>query len=162
MLFRSFRQYSNIESATYRSFAKVQLSLLSNVQDVYRSQGVSISDKHIEVIIRKMTSKVKVIDGGLTTLLPDDLINFVQLQIVNKSLVQTGLLPVLYRPALLGISKACLKNESFLAAASFQETRRVLTEAAIEGKIDWLFGIRESIIVGKMIPAGTGFKPYIE
>lgn len=160
--FDYFRQYSNIESATYRSFAKVQLSLLSNVQDVYRSQGVSISDKHIEVIIRKMTSKVKVIDGGFTTLLPDDLINFVQLQIVNKSLVQTGLLPVLYRPTLLGISKACLKNESFLAAASFQETRRVLTEAAIEGKIDWLFGIKESIIVGKMIPAGTGFKPYIE
>ncbi len=140
----------------------VQNFFVNEVQNVYRSQGVDISDKHIEVVVRQMTSKVRVDDSGDTILLPGELIDLREIQQVNSTMSITGGAPAQYTPVLLGITKASLNTDSFISAASFQETTRVLTEAAIEGKSDWLRGLKENVIIGRLIPAGTGFSTYEE
>ncbi len=123
---------------------------------------MDISDKHIEVIVRQMTSKVRVEDGGDTTLLPGELVELQQIENINEAMLLTKGLPATYSPVLLGITKSSLNTDSFISAASFQETTRVLTEAAIEGKADWLRGLKENVIIGRLIPAGTGFNSYTE
>lgn len=142
------------------SLQKVQTFLVNEVQSVYQSQGIDISDKHIEVVVRQMTSKVRVDDGGDTTMLPGELVELNQVNQVNEAMSITGGAPAQYTPVLLGITKASLNTDSFISAASFQETTRVLTEAAIEGKSDWLRGLKENVIIGRLIPAGTGFNAY--
>jgi DNA-directed RNA polymerase subunit beta' len=138
----------------------VQLYLLQEVQWVYRMQGVDINDKHIEIIIRQMLKKVKVEDPGDTELLPGGIIDNYLFEEINARVTARGGRPALARPLLLGITKASLATESFLSAASFQETTRVLTEAAIKGKQDLLLGLKENVIIGKLIPAGTGMARY--
>ena len=138
----------------------VQVYLLQEVQKVYRLQGVDINDKHIEVIIRQMLRKVKVDDPGHTDMLPGGLVDVFEFQELNESIVEMGGAPATARTALLGITKASLATDSFLSAASFQETTRVLTEAAIKGKTDPLIGLKENVIIGKLIPAGTGMDRY--
>ncbi|MCT7951075.1 DNA-directed RNA polymerase subunit beta' [Ancylothrix sp. C2] len=146
--------------AALLSFSAVQMFLVAEVQSVYQSQGIDISDKHIEVIVRQMTSKVRIDDGGDTTMLPGELIELRAVEQVNEAMSITGGAPAQYTPVLLGITKASLNTDSFISAASFQETTRVLTEAAIEGKSDWLRGLKENVIIGRLIPAGTGFNAY--
>jgi DNA-directed RNA polymerase subunit beta' len=141
---------------------KAQIFLVDQVQSVYQSQGIDISDKHIEVIVRQMTSKVKVDDGGDTVMLPGELVALREIEQVNDAMSITGGAPARYTPVLLGITKASLNTDSFISAASFQETTRVLTEAAIEGKSDWLRGLKENVIIGRLIPAGTGFNTHEE
>ncbi|MEB3351637.1 MAG: DNA-directed RNA polymerase subunit beta', partial [Cyanobacteriota bacterium] len=136
--------------------------MVQEVQNVYKSQGVAIDDKHIEVIVRQMTSKVRIEDAGDTTLLPGELIELRQVEQVNGAMAITGGAPAEFTPVLLGITKASLNTDSFISAASFQETTRVLTEAAIEGKSDWLRGLKENVIIGRLIPAGTGFGGFEE
>ncbi|HHW54492.1 MAG: DNA-directed RNA polymerase subunit beta' [bacterium] len=139
----------------------VQRYLLQEVQKVYRSQGVDINDKHIEVIVRQMLRKVKVEDAGDTELLPGGLVEYTDFEEENALVEEQGLEPATARPVLLGITKASLATESFLSAASFQETTRVLTDAAIKGKVDPLLGLKENVIIGKLIPAGTGMGRYL-
>ena len=134
--------------------------LLSEVQKVYRLQGVDINDKHLETVIKQMTRKVKVEDQGDTDLLPGVLIDMFDFEDANKKVEEAGGKPAEGRIALLGITKAALATDSFLSAASFQETTRVLTDAAIKGKIDPLLGLKENVIIGKLIPAGTGMTRY--
>ncbi len=134
--------------------------ILKEVQYTYRSQGVDISDKHIEVIARRMISKIRIIDGGDTKFLPGSLVNFREFTDGNKDAIIQGKKPALGKPLLLGITKAALETDSFLSAASFQETTRILTDAAIRGKVDHLYGLKENVIIGKVIPAGTGIKNY--
>ncbi len=138
----------------------VQDYLLREVQRVYRMQGVDINDKHIEVVIRQILRKVKVEDSGDTELLPGGLIDFFELEDENARVIEQGLEPATAKPVILGITKASLATDSFLSAASFQETTRVLTEAAIKGKSDPLLGLKENVIIGKLIPAGTGMSRY--
>ena len=134
--------------------------LLSEVQKVYRLQGVDINDKHLEVVIRQMTRKVKIEDSGDTSLLPGTLIDIFDFEDANNEVEANNGKPAEGRIALLGITKAALATDSFLSAASFQETTRVLTDAAIKGKIDPLLGLKENVIIGKLIPAGTGLTRY--
>ncbi|NFS35443.1 DNA-directed RNA polymerase subunit beta' [Clostridium botulinum] len=134
--------------------------LLSEVQKVYRLQGVDINDKHLEVVIRQMTRKIKIEDSGDTELLPGTMIDVFDFEEANKEILEKGGEPAVGRIALLGITKAALATDSFLSAASFQETIRVLTDAAIKGKIDPLLGLKENVIIGKFIPAGTGMTRY--
>ena len=134
--------------------------ILKEVQNAYRSQGVEISDKHIEIIARRMIDKIRVVDSGDTYLLPGSLINFHEFTEGNKQAILSGLRPATGVPVLFGITKASLETDSFLSAASFQETTRILTDAAIRGKVDHLQGLKENVIVGKLIPAGTGIKAY--
>jgi len=134
--------------------------LLSEVQKVYRLQGVDINDKHLEVVIRQMTRKVKVIEPGDTDLLPGVMIDVFDFEEENQRVMENGGVPAKCEQILLGITKAALATESFLSAASFQETTRVLTDAAIKGKIDPLLGLKENVIIGKLIPAGTGMMKY--
>ena len=134
--------------------------ILKEVQYTYRSQGVDISDKHIEVIARRMISKIRIVDGGDTKFLPGSLVNFREFTDGNKDAIIQGKKPALGKPLLLGITKAALETDSFLSAASFQETTRILTDAAIRGKVDHLCGLKENVIIGKVIPAGTGIKNY--
>ena len=129
---------------------------------MYQSQGIDISDKHIEVIVKQMTAKVRVDDGGDTIILPGELLELRQIEQVNEAMSITSGAPAQYTPVLLGITKASLNTDSFISAASFQETTRVLTEAAIEGKSDWLRGLKENVIIGRLIPAGTGFNTHEE
>jgi len=138
-----------------------QQYLVDEVQRVYRSQGVEISDKHIEVIVRQMTKKVKVVDAGDTNLLPGELIEVQIFEKENKEAQEAGKTPATCEHMLLGITKASLNTESFISAASFQETTRILTEAAVEGKKDMLRGLKENVIIGRLIPAGTGFHHLI-
>ena len=138
-----------------------QQYLVDEVQRVYRSQGVEISDKHIEVIVRQMTKKVKVVDAGETNLLPGELIEVQKKKKENKEAQEAGKAPATCEHMLLGITKASLNTESFISAASFQETTRILTEAAVEGKKDMLRGLKENVIIGRLIPAGTGFHHLI-
>jgi DNA-directed RNA polymerase subunit beta' len=135
-----------------------QVYLLKEIQQVYRSQGVIISDKHIEAIIRQMTNKVHVIQAGDTDLLPGELVNRLVFQDINEEIVKAGGHRATARPVLLGITKAALNTESFLSGASFQHTINVLAGAAIEGKVDGLYGLKENVIIGKLIPAGTGYR----
>lgn len=138
----------------------VQEYLLREVQKVYRMQGVEIGDKHIEVMVRQMLRKVRVIDSGDTDVLPGTLLDIHQFTDANKKVLKEGKRPATGRPVLLGITKASLETESFLSAASFQETTRVLTDAAIKGKRDELLGLKENVIIGKLVPAGTGMQHY--
>ncbi|MCL2933717.1 MAG: DNA-directed RNA polymerase subunit beta' [Trichodesmium sp. MAG_R03] len=158
--FNYYREHESIYSACLRSFEACQKFLVNQVQAVYQSQGIDISDKHIEVIVRQMTAKVRIDDGGDTTMLPGELIELRQVEQVNEAMFITGGATAQYTPMLLGITKASLNTDSFISAASFQETTRVLTEAAIEGKSDWLRGLKENVIIGRLIPAGTGFNAY--
>ena len=134
--------------------------ILKEVQNTYRSQGVDISDKHIEIIARRMISRMRIIEGGDTKFLPGSLVNFYDFTNGNKDAVIHGKRPASGKPVLLGITKASLETDSFLSAASFQETTRILTDAAIKGKVDVLEGLKENVIIGKAIPAGTGIKDY--
>ncbi len=134
--------------------------ILKEVQYTYRSQGVDISDKHIEVIASRMINRIKIIESGDTRFLPGSLVNYHEFTDGNKEVIIRGKKPALGRPVLLGITKAALETESFLSAASFQETTRILTDAAIRGKVDHLQGLKENVIIGKLIPAGTGLKKY--
>jgi DNA-directed RNA polymerase subunit beta' len=133
-----------------------QMYLVEEVQQVYRSQGVSIHDKHIELIVRQMTNKVRITSSGDSDYLPGELIDLLKFQKVNDQLIADGKRPASGRPILLGITKAALNTDSFLSAASFQHTINVLAQAAIEGKRDELYGLKENVIIGKLIPAGTG------
>ncbi|WP_313758903.1 DNA-directed RNA polymerase subunit beta' [Tissierella sp.] len=138
----------------------VQNYLVKEVQRVYRLQGVDINDKHIEIIVKQMLSKVKVEDAGDTDMLPGSLVSSHDFGENNRKAIEEGLEPAVGRKTLLGITKASLATDSFLSAASFQETTRVLTQAAIEGKEDFLLGLKENVIIGKLIPAGTGMRRY--
>ncbi len=133
----------------------VQLYLVQEVQKVYRSHGVTINDKHIEVIVRQMLRRVKVDYPGNTHLLPKELVDRFEYQEINERILAKGSEPAVARPVLLGITKASLNTSSFLDAASFQETTRVLAEAAISGQKDKLMGLKENVIIGKLIPAGA-------
>ena len=135
-----------------------QQYLLSEVQKVYRSQGVNTNDKHFEIIFRKMLSRVQITESGDTELLPGDLADRLVLEDINLKVVEAGGKPARAWPVLLGITKAALNTESFLSASSFQHTIRVLAHAAIEGKEDPLLGLKENVILGKLIPAGTGYR----
>ena len=153
------RLIQNYEGS-YKSFKKVQLFILNSVQSVYQSQGVTINDKHLEVIIKQMTTKVLITFEGNTPLLRREVIDLYHIQYINQIVEMQGKQSACYVPLLLGITKAALNNPSFISAASFQETTRVLTKAAIEGRIDWLRGLKENIIIGHLIPAGTGSQNY--
>lgn len=137
-----------------------QKYLVDEVQSVYRSQGVEIADKHIEVIVRQMTRKVRVDEPGETIMLPGELLERFYIETENDKAKQSGIREATFTPVLLGITKASLNTESFISAASFQETTRILTEAAVEGKKDWLRGLKENVIIGRLIPAGTGFQGH--
>ena len=139
----------------------VEQYILLEIQKVYRSQGVDISDKHVEIIAKRMISKIKIISSGDSYFLPGTMVNMLDFTDVNKELILNGKRPATGRPVLLGITKASLETDSFLSAASFQETTRILTDAAIHGKVDHLQGLKENVIIGKLIPAGTGSKEYI-
>ncbi len=138
----------------------VQAYLLREVQRVYRMQGVEIGDKHVEVMVRQMLRKVKILESGDTDVLPGSLIELHQFKEENNKVLREGKEPAVGEPVLLGITKASLETDSFLSAASFQETTRVLTDAAIKGKTDELLGLKENVIIGKLIPAGTGMQRY--
>ena len=134
--------------------------MLREVQRVYRLQGVDINDKHIEVIVRQMLKKVRVEEKGDSEFLPGTMVDVLEFEDVNKQLEAEGKEPAVGEQIMLGITKASLATDSFLSAASFQETTKVLTEAAIKGKVDHLIGLKENVIIGKHIPAGTGMKKY--
>ncbi len=134
--------------------------ILKEVQYTYRSQGVDISDKHVEMIASRMISKIRIIESGDTRFLPGSLVKFHEFTDGNKEVIIQGKKPAVGRPVLLGITKAALETDSFLSAASFQETTRILTDAAIRGKVDPLAGLKENVIIGKLIPAGTGLRKY--
>ena len=138
----------------------VQDYLLEQVQSVYRSQGVDINDKHVEIIVRQMLRKVRIESAGSTDLLPGETVDMFAVEAENQKAIENGGTPALQKRVLLGITKAALSTESFLSAASFQETARVLTDAAIKNKVDPLMGLKENVIIGKLIPAGTGVKDY--
>ncbi|MFA7065114.1 MAG: DNA-directed RNA polymerase subunit beta', partial [Bacilli bacterium] len=140
----------------------VQQYILKEIQKVYCSQGVNISDKHVEVMARRMISKIKIINSGDAYFLPGTMINLNEFTNINKELILEGKRPATGKPVLLGITKASLETDSFLSAASFQETTRILTDAAIHGRVDHLNGLKENVIIGKLIPAGTGAKKYRE
>jgi DNA-directed RNA polymerase subunit beta' len=139
---------------------QVQIHLVNEVQEVYRSQGVSIHDKHIEVIVRQMLRRVTIIDSGATEFLPGSLTERADFEAANRRVVAEGGEPAAGRPVLMGITKASLATDSWLSAASFQETTRVLTDAAINCRSDKLIGLKENVIIGKLIPAGTGINRY--
>ena len=162
IFFDLYVEERGVYEAALIGLQQAQIFLVNQVQAVYQSQGIDISDKHIEVIVKQMTAKVRVDDGGDTTMLPGELIELRQVEQVNEAMAITGGAPARYTPVLLGITKASLNTDSFISAASFQETTRVLTEAAIEGKSDWLRGLKENVIIGRLIPAGTGFSAHEE
>ena len=148
------------ELIVVKDVATVQEYLLKEVQKVYRMQGVEIGDKHVEVMVRQMLRKVHIIEAGNTDLLPGSLVDIHQFAEANNKMFELGKVPATCRPVILGITKASLETESFLSAASFQETTRVLTDAAIRGKMDELLGLKENVIIGKLVPAGTGMQRY--
>ncbi len=139
---------------------ELQKYLVDEVQDVYRLQGVTINDKHIEIIVRQMLRKVRIEDPGDTEFLPGSQVSKMVFDEENERVLAKDGQPGLGKPVLLGITKAALTTDSFISAASFQETTRVLTEAAINGRVDNLLGLKENVIVGRLIPAGTGFEEY--
>ena len=143
----------------YSDVVAVDNYLVSEVQKVYRSQGITISDKHIEVIIRQMTRKMLIIEGGDTEMLPGQKVDLVDFTEGNEKVLLHGGKPAMAAPLLLGITKAALDTNSFLSSASFQETTKVLTDAAIKGRVDHLHGLKENVMIGKLIPAGTGLEP---
>lgn len=156
LLYAIYRRYLytlEMDKAARQSFLKIQQILVDGVQRVYRSQGVGITDKHLEVVVRQMTSKVKVIYGGQTGFFPGELVDVDLIERVNQSLR----VKVVYEPVVLGITRASLEVDSFLSASSFQQTTKVLTRAAIENKRDFLKGLKENLLVGNLLPAGTGY-----
>ncbi len=134
--------------------------MIQEVQRVYRLQGVEINDKHIEMIVRQMLKKIKIEESGDSDVLPGVSMDVLDYNDMNEALLAEGKEPADGRQVMLGITKASLATDSFLSAASFQETTKVLTEAAINGKVDHLIGLKENVIIGKLIPAGTGMKRY--
>lgn len=148
------------EMLKVRGMRGVSNYILQEVQKVYRMQGVEINDKHVEVMIRQMLRKLRVIDSGDTDLLPGSYVEVPEFEQANAKVLLEGKNPAVGRPVLLGITKASLETDSFLSAASFQETTRVLTDAAIKGKVDRLLGLKENVIIGKLVPAGTGMSRY--
>ena len=144
------------EKLTISGIRAAQQYLVDQVQEVYRSQGVEIHDKHIEMIVRQMLRKVRVVDPGDSSYLPNELSDEREFREVNRQLAEDGKAPATGRPELMGITKASLATDSWLSAASFQETTRVLTEGAIQGRSDFMRGLKENVIIGKLIPAGTG------
>ena len=140
----------------------VQQYILKEVQKVYRSQGVDINDKHVELIARRMISQIRIMDSGDTNFLPSTVVSINKFTEGNRDIILQGKKPAIGQPILLGITKSSLQTDSFLASASFQETTRILTEAAVKGKVDNLHGLKENVIIGKLIPAGTGAKEYMD
>ena len=159
--FNNYKQQFNQKEAVRKSLQRIQQILVKNIQQVYLSQGVTIADKHLEIVVKQMTSKVRIIEGGKTGFLRGELIDLVRIENVNLGIenINYGLdyQKAEYEPIILGITKASLEAESFISAASFQETTRILSRAAIEGKTDFLRGLKERVILGDLIPAGTGF-----
>jgi DNA-directed RNA polymerase subunit beta' len=143
-----------------KGIEEVQEYLVNEIQEVYRLQGVRIDDKHIEVIVRQMLQKVRIEDPGDSAFLEGEAVDRLVVLEANERLLKEGQQPGTFKPLLLGITKASLSTESFISAASFQETTRVLTEAAIQGKVDHLRGLKENVIIGHLIPAGTGMPGY--
>ena len=143
-----------------KGLKELQDYLLSEVISVYRAQDVSINDKHIEVIIRQMLKKVKIENAGDTNLLPGEVVDVFTCEDENERVLAEGGVPATAKRILLGLTKAALACDSFLSAASFEQTSRVLTDAALKGKVDHLVGLKENVIIGKLIPAGTGLKQY--
>jgi len=139
---------------------ELQKYLVNEIQEVYRLQGVNINDKHLEVIVRQMMRWVKIEDIGDTEFLPEEIVDRFKFREENLRVTEAGGRPASGKPMLLGITKASLSTDSFISAASFQETTRVLTEAAINGKVDYLRGLKENVIMGRLIPAGTGMEYY--
>jgi DNA-directed RNA polymerase subunit beta' len=133
---------------------------VDEVQQVYRLQGVRIHDKHIEVIVRQMLRWIKISNPGDTRFLTDEQVEKWIFEDENERVIRQGLRPATGEPVLLGVTKAALSTSSFLSASSFQETTKVLAEAAVEGKIDWLRGLKENVVMGRLVPAGTGFPVY--
>jgi DNA-directed RNA polymerase subunit beta' len=160
IMFSYYRKRLPLKEACKISFKKIQLFLVKQVQETYREQGVSISNKHIEIIVKQMTLNVCVQESGFTKLLPGEIVPFQQIGRLTNTMVQNNDNSLSYFPVLFGVSKSSLNSCSFLSAASFQETSRILTNAAIEGKSDWLYGVKESVITGRLIPVGTGFNFY--
>jgi hypothetical protein len=151
------REYTSVEIAAKESILRIQQDLVAGVQRVYQSQGVNISDKHVEIITKQMTSRVFIENGGLTSFLYGDLVEFYELENCCRLANQYNLTAPIYEPMVIGITKAALRTESFLSAASFQETTRVLTQASLQTKYDFFDGLKENVIIGRLIPAGTGF-----
>ncbi|WP_066728077.1 DNA-directed RNA polymerase subunit beta' [Sneathia sanguinegens] len=139
-----------------------QQFILESVQGVYRSQGVTVNDKHIEIIVKQMFQKVRILESGSTLFLEDELVDKKIIENINKKKIEEGKKPAKYEPIIQGITKAAVNTESFISASSFQETTKVLANAAIEGKVDRLEGLKENVIIGKKIPGGTGFKDYAD
>ena len=140
----------------------VQQYILKEVQKVYRSQGVDINDKHVELIAKRMISLIRVMDAGDTNFVPSTVVSLSDFTKGNRDVIIQGKKPAIGQPILLGITKAALQTDSFLSSASFQETTRILTEAAVKGSTDKLHGLKENVIIGKLIPAGTGAKEYMD
>ena len=140
----------------------VQQYILKEVQKVYRSQGVDINDKHVELIAKRMISLIRVVDAGDTNFVPSTVVSINEFTNGNRDVIIQGKKPAIGQPILLGITKAALQTDSFLSSASFQETTRILTEAAVKGATDKLHGLKENVIIGKLIPAGTGAKEYMD
>jgi hypothetical protein len=152
-IYRRYANRLNVEKAVRQSFLKIQQILVDGVQRVYRSQGVSIADKHLEIIVRQMTSKVRITYGGQTGFFPGELIDLEFVERMNRFLR----VKIRYEPVVLGITRVSLEVDSFLSAASFQQTTKVLTRAALENKRDFLKGLKENLLVGNLLPAGTGY-----
>lgn len=152
--FEFYKQKYKNPAATRKTIEKIQQVLVKKIQQVYNSQDVNIADKHIEIIVKQMTSKVVIKTEGESDFIIGELVNINKIEKINKKLKNK----ITYEPTLIGISKISLLNESFLSAACFQETTRVITKAAIKGKIDWLLGLKENIVMGNLIPSGTGYK----
>lgn len=150
--FEEYKQTCQNDIATSKSLERIQKTLIDNIQIVYHSQGIRIADKHVEIIVKRMTSNVLIQKPGETTFLTGETIELNKIERINEKIKDK----VEYEPILLGISRASLDTESFISAASFQDTTKILTQAAIEGKIDWLHGLKENLILGRLIPAGTG------
>ena len=159
--FKYYCSFYPAKRATQLSLLNIQVLILNLVQEVYTSQGIFIADKHIEIIIRQITSKVKLLRFKMDTFfIPKEFIEFNQVNYMNKALKIAKEQLIEYQPALLGITKVSLMTESFISAASFQETTRVLAQASVEGRVEWLRGLKENVILGRLIPAGTGFKSF--
>jgi DNA-directed RNA polymerase subunit beta' len=159
--FKYYGSLSNLYEASFRSVIAIQILLINSIQRVYKSQGVTISDKHIELIIKQMSSKVQIMSSASNSkILPGEVIDVQQIQYVNRALRSEKQSVIQYRPILFGITRTSLLTESFISAASFEQTAKVLITAASEGRTDWLRGLKENIIIGNLIPAGTGFDMF--
>ena len=159
--FNYFCGFYSLQTAALRSFTGIQTLLVGLIQGVYRSQGVYIADKHVEIIVKQMTSKVKIADSSLLMFtIPREYFDFASICYMNTALIHAGKTEMEYEPVILGITKISLMTESFISAASFRETTRMLIKAAIEGRVDWLRGLKENVVLGRLIPAGTGFKSF--